>query len=54
VIVQLDEARKRRERELRKLDPKRQALVKHMASQHPEWGPEGLEEGHQELESWGE
>jgi hypothetical protein len=45
-----------REREQRKLDPKRQALVRRIVEGHPEtkWGPKELQELHDELEAWGE
>ena len=36
-IVDFKQAKEQRERERRKLDPKRQALVKQIADQHPEW-----------------
>jgi hypothetical protein len=53
-IVDFKQAKEQRERERRKLDPKRQALVKQIADQYPEWGPKELEELHQHLDSWGE
>ena len=53
-IVDLQQYRDARERERRKLDPKRQALVKQIADQYPEWGPKEIEHLHQELEAWGE
>jgi hypothetical protein len=45
-----------REREQRKLDPKRQALVRQIVANHPEtkWGPKELKELHDDLEAWGE
>jgi hypothetical protein len=53
-VLQLDEARKRREKELRKLSPSRQAWVKEISAHHPEWGPKEIESLHDELEAWGE
>jgi hypothetical protein len=45
-----------KEREQRKLDPKRQDLVRRIVAGHPEtkWGPKELQELHDELEAWGE
>ena len=45
-----------KEREQRKLDPKRQDLVRRIVANHPEtkWGPKELQELHDELEAWGE
>jgi hypothetical protein len=45
---------KEREREERKLDPKRQDLVRRISRDHPEWGPKEIEELHRELDDWGE
>jgi hypothetical protein len=44
------------ERERRKLDPRRQELVRQIVANHPEtkWGPKELQELHNELEEWGE
>jgi hypothetical protein len=44
------------EREQRKLDPRRQDLVRRIVAAHPEtkWGPKELQELHDELEAWGE
>jgi hypothetical protein len=53
-ILDFKEAKERRERELRKLDPKRQAWIKQIASQYPEWGPKEIESLHEELDAWGE
>ena len=45
-----------RAREQRKLDPRRQDLVRRIVEGHPEtkWGPKELQELHDELEAWGE
>jgi hypothetical protein len=43
-----------KEREQRKVDPRRQALVRQIAAGHPEWGPKELQELHNELDEWGE
>jgi len=43
-----------KERELRKLDPKRQDLVRRIMADHPEWGPEELQRLHDDLDEWGE
>ena len=45
-----------RAREQRKLDPRRQDLVRRIVEGHPEtkWGPEELQKLHDELEAWGE
>jgi hypothetical protein len=45
-----------KERELRKLDPRRQELVRQVVVAHPEtkWGPKELQKLHDELEAWGE
>jgi hypothetical protein len=45
-----------REREQRKLDPKRQDLVRRIVAGHPEtkWGAKELQKLHDELEAWGE
>jgi hypothetical protein len=53
-VVQLKEKRQERDRERRKLDPRRQALVRQIAQHHPEWGPEELQKLHQGLDDWGE
>jgi hypothetical protein len=53
-IVDLQQYRDARERERRKLDPKRQQLVRQFLRDHPEWGPKEIEHLHQELEAWGE
>ena len=44
------------EREQRKLDPRRQELVRQIVANHPEtkWGPKELQELHDELEAWRE
>jgi hypothetical protein len=43
-------------REQRKLDPRRQELVRQIVANHPEtkWGPEELQKLHDDLEAWGE
>jgi len=43
-------------REQRKLDPRRQDLVRRIVAGHPEtkWGPKELQELHDELDDWGE
>jgi len=45
-----------KERERRKADPRRQDLVRRIVAAHPEtkWGPQELQELHDELEAWGE
>ncbi len=45
-----------KEREQRKLDPRRQDLVRRIVAGHTEtkWGPKELQELHDELEAWGE
>jgi len=45
-----------KEREQRKLDPKRQALVRQIVEGHPEtkWDSEALQRLHDDLEAWGE
>jgi hypothetical protein len=45
-----------KEREQRKLGSRRQDLVRRIVAGHPEtkWGPEELQELHDELEAWGE
>jgi hypothetical protein len=45
-----------REREQRKLDPRRQDLVRRIVAAYPKtkWGPEELQRLHDELEAWGE
>ena len=53
-IVDFKQAKEQQELERRKLDPKRQALVKRIADQYPEWGPKEIEELHQDLDLWGE
>jgi hypothetical protein len=53
-IVDFKAVKEQRERERRKVSPERQALVKRIADQHPEWGRKELERLHQELEAWGE
>jgi hypothetical protein len=47
---------KEKEREQRKLDPKRQDLVRRIVAGHPEtkWDEEALQRLHDELEAWGE
>jgi hypothetical protein len=61
--LDLKEQRKAREREQRKLDPQRLALVEQIKRNHPRWGPEelarlrdalALELLHERPESWGE
>jgi transposase len=53
-VVDLRQVKEQREREQRKVDPKRQAWVREIAQHHPEWGPKELEKLHQELDAWGE
>jgi hypothetical protein len=53
-VVDLKQVKEQRAREHRKVDPKRQALVREIAQHHPEWGPKELEKLHQKLEAWGE
>ncbi len=53
-ILDFKQATEQRERERRKADPKRQALVKQIADQYPEWGPKEIESLHQHLDAWGE
>ena len=48
------QAKEQREREQRKVDPKRQKLVREIAQYHPEWRPKELEKLHQKLGAWGE
>jgi hypothetical protein len=45
-----------KERELRKLDPRRQDLVRRIVANHPEtkWDSEALQRLHDDLEAWGE
>jgi hypothetical protein len=50
----LQGSEERRERERRKASPKRLALVKQIADQHPEWGSEEIQRLHDDLEAWGE
>jgi len=47
---------RKKEREQRKLDPRRQDLVRRIVEGHPEtkWGPKELQELHDEPEAWGE
>jgi len=45
-----------KERELRKLDPRRQELVRQIVAKRPQvkWGPKEPQELHDELDEWGE
>ena len=52
-VLQLDEARKRREKELRKLSPSGQAWVNEISAHHPEWGPKEIESLHDEPSPFG-
>jgi hypothetical protein len=47
---------RKKEREQRKLDPRRQALVRQVVEAHPKtkWDSEALQRLHDELEAWGE
>jgi hypothetical protein len=47
---------RKKEREQRKLDPKRQELVRRIVAGNPKstWGPKELQQLHDELEAWGE
>jgi hypothetical protein len=55
-IIELKRYREAKEREQRKLDPYRQDLVRRIIANHPEtvWGPEELQELHDELDALGE
>jgi hypothetical protein len=53
-VVDLKQFKKEREREERKLDPRRQDLVRRISRDHPEWGPKEIEELHWDLDDWGE
>ena len=53
-VVDFKQAKEQREREQRKVDPKRQKLVGEIAQYHPEWRPKELEKLHQKLDAWGE
>jgi hypothetical protein len=55
-IVDFKQRKEAREREQRKLDPKRQDLVRRIVANHPEtkWGAKELQKLHDELEAWGE
>jgi hypothetical protein len=41
-------------REQRKLDPRRQDLVRRIVADHPEWDEEALQRLHDDLDAWGE
>jgi len=45
-----------KERELRKLDPRRQDLVRRIVAGNPKakWGPKELQQLHDDLDEWGE
>jgi hypothetical protein len=53
-VVDLKSMKAERDKQSRKLDPKRLALVKEISAHHPEWGPKEIESLHDHLDSWGE
>jgi hypothetical protein len=53
-IVDLKQVRQHRQWKQRKLDPRRQDLVRRIVADHPEWGPAEIEDLHRELDDWGE